>query len=220
VQLNHVADLPVVEYNTWDVSRSTMLLKRLLDVAISGIALVGLSPLFVLIACVVWVDSGRPVVFRHERAGQNGRPFHLRKFRTMVPNAEELLDELVPLESLTEPMFKLREDPRVTKIGRLLRRTSLDELPQLFNVLRGDMSLVGPRPEQLQLVELYEDSHRFRLSVKPGMTGPMQVYGRGELTFDERLAVEREYIENLSIARDLRILGLTLASVLNGRGAF
>jgi lipopolysaccharide/colanic/teichoic acid biosynthesis glycosyltransferase len=117
-------------------------------------------------------------------------------------------------------MFKLVQDPRVTRIGRFLRRTSLDELPQLLNVLRGDMSLVGPRPEQIELVERYRPEHVFRLTVKPGLTGPMQVYGRGELTFDERLAVERDYIENLSLGRDLRILALTLTAVVGGRGAY
>jgi lipopolysaccharide/colanic/teichoic acid biosynthesis glycosyltransferase len=117
-------------------------------------------------------------------------------------------------------MFKLRDDPRVTRVGRLLRRTSLDELPQLVNVLRGDMSLVGPRPEQTELVDRYLPEHRFRLLVRPGLTGPMQVFGRGELTFEERLAVEREYIENLSLGRDARILALTFSAVVHGKGAF
>jgi undecaprenyl-phosphate galactose phosphotransferase len=105
-------------------------------------------------------------------------------------------------------------------VGRLLRRTSIDELPQLINVLRGEMSIVGPRPEQLDLVDRYAPEHQFRLQIKPGITGPMQVYGRGELTFDERLAVEREYVENLSLARDLRILVMTLPAVFGRRGAF
>ena len=117
-------------------------------------------------------------------------------------------------------MFKLADDPRVTRVGRLLRRTSLDELPQLWNVLRGDMSLVGPRPEQIDLVERYRPEHRFRLSVKPGITGPMQVFGRGDLTFHERLAVELDYIENLSLRRDLHILALTVSAVWAGRGAY
>ena len=141
------------------------------------------------------------------------------KFRTMVSDAEERLPSSSRSTSSSDPMFKLRDDPRVTRVGRLLRRTSLDELPQLVNVLRGDMSLVGPRPEQLELVERYRPEHRFRLAVKPGITGPMQVYGRGELTFDERLAVEREYVENLSLGRDLRILALTVAAVVRGRGS-
>jgi lipopolysaccharide/colanic/teichoic acid biosynthesis glycosyltransferase len=117
-------------------------------------------------------------------------------------------------------MFKLKADPRVTRVGRLLRRTSVDELPQLVNVLRGEMSIVGPRPEQLDLVERYAPDQLFRLRVKPGITGPMQIYGRGELTFDERLAVEREYVENLSLVRDFRIVLMTLPAVIGRRGAF
>ena len=140
----------------------------------------------------------------------------MHKFRTMVADAEERLADVVSLDDLPEPMFKLSDDPRVTRVGRFLRRLSLDELPQLFNVLRGEMSIVGPRPEQVELVERYRPEHRFRLSVKPGMTGPMQVFGRGDLTFDERLAVELDYIENLSLARDLRILAQTVPVALRG----
>ena len=220
VQLKHVADLPVMEYNTWDVSRSTLLLKRCVDLCVALPALVVLAPLLALVAVAVKLDSPGPVVFRQWRAGRDGRPFRILKFRTMVANAEELLSQLVPIDQLREPVFKLAGDPRVTRLGRLLRRTSLDELPQLVNVVRGDMSLVGPRPEQVELVERYLSEHRFRLAVKPGVTGPMQVFGRGRLRFDERLAVEREYIENLSIWADLRILGLTVSSVVRGRGAF
>lgn len=219
VKLIHVADLPVVEYNTWDVSRSTLLLKRIVDVVLAALLLALLSPLMLAAALLVLAD-GRPVLFTQLRAGQNGRPFQMRKFRTMVPNAEELLPGLVLLDALPEPVFKLRADPRITRIGRLLRKTSIDELPQLFNVLKGDMSLVGPRPEQMELVSRYTDEQRVRLSIKPGLTGPMQVYGRGRLTFDERLALERDYIEHISLGRDLRILALTVASVLHGRGAF
>ncbi len=141
------------------------------------------------------------------------------KFRTMVRDAEERLKDIVPFDKLAEPMFKLPNDPRVTRVGRFLRPWSLDELPQLVNVLIGQMSLVGPRPEQIELVERYEPEHLFRLSVKPGMTGPMQIYGRGQLKFEERLAVEREYIENLSLGRDLRILTMTVAVVLGRKGA-
>ena len=220
VELNHVADLPVMEYNTWDVSRSTLLLKRLLDIAISTTALVILSPIIVLAAITVAASCGRPVLFIQTRVGQHGRPFRMLKFRTMVQNAEQLLPALVPFDQLEQPMFKLAHDPRVTWVGRVLRHASLDELPQLVNVLKGDMSLVGPRPEQVELVELYAEQDRFRLSVKPGMTGPMQVYGRGQLAFEERLAVEREYVENISIGRDIRLLALTIAPVVSGRGAY
>ncbi len=136
----------------------------------------------------------------------------------MQVGADRSLEEL--LDGLPEPMFKFRRDPRVTRVGRVLRRLSLDELPQLWNLLRGDMSLVGPRPEQLELVERYSPEHRFRLEVKPGLTGPMQVNGRGELTFVERLAVELDYVEDLSLGRDLRILALTPVSIIWGTGAY
>jgi exopolysaccharide biosynthesis polyprenyl glycosylphosphotransferase len=220
VQLKHLADLPVVEYNTWDVSRSTLLLKRVLDVIVASIALIVLAPSLVLIGVAIKLDSAGPILFTQLRAGRNGRPFRMHKIRTMVSDAEKQLAELVPFDSLRDPMFKLPSDPRVTRFGRLLRRTSLDELPQLVNVLKGDMSLVGPRPEQVELVDRYTADQLFRLAVKPGLTGPMQVYGRGRLTFEERLAVERDYIENLSVGRDLRILALTLSAVASGRGAF
>jgi lipopolysaccharide/colanic/teichoic acid biosynthesis glycosyltransferase len=130
-----------------------------------------------------------------------------------------MLPSIVRFDELAEPAFKLARDPRVTRLGRILRRTSIDELPQLLNVLRGDMSLVGPRPEQVELVRRYRPEHWIRLAVKPGLTGPMQVFGRGRLSFEERLALEREYIENLSIGRDMRILLLTIPSVVAGRGA-
>jgi exopolysaccharide biosynthesis polyprenyl glycosylphosphotransferase len=219
VELNHVADLPMVAYNTWDVPRSTVFLKRVIDVTASAAALILLSPVLAAVALLIRLDGG-PSLFTQRRAGLDGKPFWMFKFRTMTKDAERRLGEVVRLEELTEPMFKLREDPRVTRLGRRLRRWSFDELPQLLNVLRGDMSLVGPRPEQVELVERYEPEQRIRLSVKPGLTGPMQVFGRGNLGFDERLAVERDYIENLSLRRDLRILLMTGSAVLRGQGAF
>ncbi len=218
--LGHIADLPLLDYNTWDISRSTLALKRLFDVVVGTLSFLVTVPLFLIVAVAVLVDGGLPIIFRQTRAGQDGEPFTMLKFRTMVRNAEELLQEIVPFDRLDDPMFKLPADPRVTRVGRLLRRTSLDELPQLINVLRGDMSLVGPRPEQLDLVERYLPEHKFRLKVKPGITGPMQVYGRGHLEFGERLAVEREYIENLTLLRDVRILLMTLPAVFGRRGAF
>lgn len=220
LRITQVADLPVFDYDTWDVSRSTRMLKRVFDVIVSGAALIALAPLFPLVALAIRLDSRGPVIFSQLRAGAGGRPFRMHKLRTMMANAEESLSEIVRLDELREPMFKLRDDPRVTRVGRLLRRFSLDELPQLVNVLRGEMSIVGPRPEQVELVERYEPEHRFRLAVKPGMTGPMQVFGRGELTFAERLAVELDYVENMSIGRDLRILFQTVPAIVRGTGAF
>ena len=219
-RISQVGDLPVHEYNTWDVSRSTAMLKRAFDLTVSAFGLILLAPLLPLVAIAIRLDSPGPVIFSQVRAGLRGRPFQMYKFRTMTADAEERLPGLVRLNDLREPAFKLRSDPRVTRVGRLLRRFSLDELPQLVNVLRGEMSIVGPRPEQVELVERYQPEHRFRLDVKPGMTGPMQVHGRGDLTFSERLAVELDYIENLSIARDTRILLHTIPAVLRGNGAY
>ena len=219
VQLHHIADLPVVEYNTWDVSRSTLLLKRALDILISGTMLLLALPVFAVIVAAIRLSGPGRAFYVQTRVGLAGREFEMFKFRTMRPDAEALLPALVSFEELDEPVFKLYPDPRVTRLGRLLRRTSLDELPQLLNVLRGDMSLVGPRPEQVELVRLYRPHHLFRLTVKPGLTGPMQVFGRGKLSLEERLAVEREYIEDLSISRDLRILALTIPSIFHGNGA-
>jgi lipopolysaccharide/colanic/teichoic acid biosynthesis glycosyltransferase len=210
----------VLEYDTWDVSRSTLLLKRIFDVVVSGIALLVLAPFLPLIALAIRLDSPGPAFFVQLRSGLGGTPFKMIKLRTMRADAEESLSDVVSLDELREPMFKLRSDPRVTRVGRLLRRFSLDELPQLFNVLMGQMSIVGPRPEQIELVERYRPEHRFRLQVKPGMTGPMQVFGRGELTFAERLAVELDYVENISFTRDLRILFHTLPALLRGTGAY
>jgi exopolysaccharide biosynthesis polyprenyl glycosylphosphotransferase len=218
--LSRVADLPVLEYNTWDVSRSTLFLKRTLDLAVSFTALIVLSPLFLIIALAILVDSPGSAIYSQVRVGAGGSRFRMHKFRTMVKDAEDRLPQLVSFDALSEPMFKLANDPRVTRVGKLLRRSSLDELPQLFNVFKGEMSLVGPRPEQVELVERYSPDARFRLAVRPGLTGPMQIYGRGELTFQERLSVERDYVENLSISRDFRILALTVAPVVKGRGAF
>jgi len=220
VRLTHLAELPLLEYETDDLARSTLFLKRALDLFVSSVTLVVLVPLFCVIAVAIKLDSRGPVFYRQMRAGEKGRPFRVLKFRSMVANAEELLPDIVSFDSLPEPVFKLHDDPRVTRCGRLLRRWSLDEFPQLWNVLIGDMSLVGPRPEQFDLVERYSEEERLRLELKPGITGPMQVYGRGELDLRERLAVERDYIENLSISRDFRIMALTIGVVLSGRGAF
>lgn len=219
-RVSSIADVPVLEYNTWDVSRSTVVLKRAFDVLAAGIGLLALSPLFLLIGAAIKLDDGGAVFFRQRRAGKGGVPFRMLKFRSMVVGAEDRLPVLVALEQLKDPMFKLKGDPRVTRVGRFLRRFSLDELPQLWNVLKGEMSLVGPRPEELTLVERYRPEHTFRLAVKPGVTGPMQVFGRGELSFEERLAVDIDYVENVSLARDFKVLAATVPSIVRGTGAF
>jgi exopolysaccharide biosynthesis polyprenyl glycosylphosphotransferase len=220
IELNRLAELPVLDFRFSDPPRSTMAMKRAVDLFVSAFVLLVLSPLLALIALAILLDTGRPVLFRQRRAGQEGRPFTMVKFRTMVVGAEQQLPELIDLASLDQPAFKIRDDPRVTRVGRFLRRTSLDELPQLINVLRGDMSLVGPRPEELAIVELYDERQRGRLAVKPGVTGPMQVYGRSDLTFEERLAMERDYLDNLSLLTDLAILLRTPRAIVRGDGAY
>jgi exopolysaccharide biosynthesis polyprenyl glycosylphosphotransferase len=219
-RLSEVADLPVLEYDTRDVPRSTTLIKRVFDVLFSSIALVICAPLFPIIALAIKLDSRGPLLFIQTRAGLRGVPFRVYKFRTMRDGADRMLEELVRIDELPEPVFKFKRDPRVTRVGRVLRRLSLDELPQLVNVLKGEMSIVGPRPEQVELVRRYRPEHRFRLAVKPGITGSMQVFGRGALTFPERLAVELDYVENLSLSRDLRILLQTLPAIFRGTGAY
>jgi exopolysaccharide biosynthesis polyprenyl glycosylphosphotransferase len=218
IELNRLAELPVLDFRFSDPPRSTLAMKRGVDVAVSALLLTLLSPLMLVIAIAILLDSGRPVLFRQRRAGIEGEPFTVLKFRTMVPDAEERLSDLVDLHSLAEPAFKIANDPRVTRVGRILRRFSLDEVPQFFNVLKGEMSLVGPRPEEEAVVALYDERQRQRLAVKPGMTGPMQVYGRSDLTFEERLAMERDYLDNLSITGDLAILLRTPGAVARGEG--
>ena len=220
VELNRLAELPVLDFRFADPPRSTMVLKRTMDIAIAGSLLLLLSPLFLGISLLILLDSGPQVLFRQTRVGRRGRLFTMLKFRTMVSDAETMLDDLVDLGSLDEPAFKIPNDPRVTRVGRHLRRLSLDELPQLLNVVRGEMSLVGPRPEEEAVVALYDHRQRARLAVKPGLTGPMQIYGRGDLTFEERLALERDYLDNLSVTGDLAILMRTPFAVFRGDGAY
>jgi exopolysaccharide biosynthesis polyprenyl glycosylphosphotransferase len=220
IQLTRLGELPLLDFGFSDPPRSTEMLKRAMDIFISGLLLVVLAPLFVAIAAAIKLDSRGPVLFRQVRIGKDGRSFTMVKFRTMVSGAERRLDEVVDTSSLPEPSFKIPDDPRHTRVGRRLRRFSADELPQLWNVLRGEMSLVGPRPEEEAVVRLYDEAQRVRLLVKPGLTGPMQVYGRGDLGFDERLALERDYIDNLSITQDIAILLRTPRAVIGGNGAY
>ena len=187
---------------------------------VSALVVLLLWPLMLLIACVIKLDSRGPVFFVQERAGKGGKPFRMYKFRSMVCNAEEMLHDIVDIEQLPSPAFKIRDDPRVTRVGRVLRRTSLDELPQLWNVLRGEMSLVGPRPEEMRIVRLYDEQDKRRLAMKPGITGPMQIDGRGLLTFKERMDLELAYIESYGLREDLKILAKTLPAVVRGTGSY
>jgi exopolysaccharide biosynthesis polyprenyl glycosylphosphotransferase len=220
IELNRLAELPVLDFRFSDPPRSTVAMKRAMDVVVSATLLLLLSPLLLATAIAIMLDAGRPVFFRQRRAGKDGVPFTVLKFRTMVVDAEERLPELVDLQTLEQPAFKIPDDPRVTRIGRTLRRFSIDELPQMINVLRGEMSLVGPRPEEESVVALYDERQRSRLAIRPGVTGPMQVYGRSDLTFEERLAMERDYLDNLSLLTDMAILMRTPRAIVRGDGAY
>ena len=194
--------------------------KRALDVVGALVGLIVLAPLAPIIALAIKLDSKGPVLYEQERVGEEGKAFQMYKFRSMVDGAEEMLDELLDVEEWPSPAFKIKDDPRVTRVGRILRRTSLDEIPQFWNVLKGDMSLVGPRPEEARVVHLYADWHRRRLAVRPGMTGPMQVNGRGDLPLDDRVRLEIDYIGNYSLLTDVAVLLKTVPAILLGRGAY
>jgi exopolysaccharide biosynthesis polyprenyl glycosylphosphotransferase len=192
--------------------------KRAIDVATSALLLAVLSPLFVLLAALVKLDSRGSVFFRQERLGLHGRQFEVVKFRSMCTNAEDQLDDLRGLNVIHGHAFKIERDPRVTRVGRFMRRTSLDELPQLWNVLRGEMSLVGPRPPLPSEVARYDGWHRRRLSMKPGMTGLWQIGARDTTEFDHWVETDLEYIDRWSLWLDLRILMRTVPAVLTGAG--
>jgi exopolysaccharide biosynthesis polyprenyl glycosylphosphotransferase len=195
-------------------------LKRTFDLVIATLSLLVLSPLFALIALLVKVTSPGPVIYRSIRPGIGGRPFACLKFRTMAIEAEDVQDELESLNEKTGALFKIRDDPRLTAVGRALRRFSLDELPQLANVVRGEMSLVGPRPLPLRDFERLEEWHKKRYLVLPGITGLWQVSGRAELDFDDLVRLDFLYLERWSILLDLTILLRTIPAVLSRRGAF
>jgi exopolysaccharide biosynthesis polyprenyl glycosylphosphotransferase len=191
--------------------------KRLLDFSLGALALIVLAPVMAIVALAVLMVDGRPVMFRQARIGLNGRPFKVTKFRTMLPDAEVRLDGLQARNEIRGPAFKLTNDPRLTRSGRFLRATSLDELPQIWNVLRGEMSLVGPRPPLPREVDEYDLWHRRRLSMKPGITGLWQVQGRREEDFDRWVQLDLAYIDRWSIWLDVKIMARTIPAMFQGR---
>ena len=195
-------------------------LKRMLDLIGGTLGLLLSLPPIGLAALAIKLESPGPAFFVQTRMGEHGRPFRMIKLRSMVQDADRHVADVLAASPLSGPVFKVPNDPRVTRVGRWLRRWSLDELPQFWNVIRGDMSLVGPRPEECWVVEQYDDRQRLRLTIKPGLTGPVQVDGRGSLGMDARLALELEYIEHYSILRDLVLLGRSIPAVFGGRGAY
>ncbi len=194
--------------------------KRLVDVLGAMLALLVLVPVLMAAAAAVKLTSPGPLLFSQRRTGKNGREFSFYKFRSMGLNAEAERDALLDLNECTGPIFKIREDPRLTPVGRFMRRASIDELPQLWNVLRGEMSLVGPRPPIPSEVETYSDWESQRLYVKPGITCIWQVSGRSELDFETWVGMDIEYIEGWSLWFDLELLAKTIPAVLSGRGAY
>ena len=195
-------------------------LKRVLDVILATMGLVATAPIWIAVAIAIKLDSHGPSMFVQERVGIRGRSFRFYKFRSMTNGAEKRKVELNHLNELDGPVFKVRADPRVTRVGRLLRRSSLDELPQLINVLRGEMSMVGPRPATPDEVAQYRPNDLIRLAVKPGLTCWWQVRGRSTLDFDTWMDFDREYAYGLSFWVDMQILVRTVGAVIGGRGAY
>ncbi len=213
-------DMPVITFSTTTQRFIPLLVKNISDRILSLFSLAILSPLFILISILIKVTSRGPVLFRQKRVSKNGRIFTFYKFRTMVEDADKIKDNFEHLDETIGPIFKIRRDPRVTEVGRILRRFSLDELPQLFNVIIGDMSIVGPRPPIPEEVELYKTWQRRRLSMKPGITCLWQVSGRSSLDFENWVELDLWYIDNWSLSIDLEILLRTIPAVLTGKGAW
>ncbi len=220
IHIRPVAGLPLLHMERPELTGVRRITKELFDRAASGFALLCLAPALLAIALAVRTTSRGPVLFRQERIGQCGEAFTMLKFRSMVQDADRMVEQLATRSDGNGVLFKMREDPRVTRVGRVLRRYSLDELPQLINVLRGDMSLVGPRPPLAKEVESYGEDMRRRLLVKPGLTGLWQVSGRSDLSWDDSVRLDVRYVENWSLALDVMILVKTVRTVLRGSGAY
>ncbi len=220
VDIMHLSGIPLLQPKAVQLQGLNLALKRIFDLLAVLISLPITIPLAIVIALLIWFDSGHPIIFRQQRVGKHGKLFTCYKFRTMVPDAEQRRKELIRHNEADGPLFKMRADPRVTRIGRWLRRTSLDELPQLYNVLRGDMSLIGPRPALPEEVARYEPWHHRRLAVLPGLACLPQALGRSEISFDEQVRLDIYYAENWSLSLDFRILMMVIPAILSGRGAW
>jgi exopolysaccharide biosynthesis polyprenyl glycosylphosphotransferase len=220
VQIHEVAGLPLIELRETRIHGWNYAVKRAMDMAIASLVLIVTSPILALISLAIKVDSDGPIFLRQIRVGRNGQEFVCYKFRSMVKDAEKLKAQLMTQAGANGPLFKLKDDPRITRVGRVLRRTSLDEIPQFFNVLLGEMSVVGPRPQVPSEVEEYEDWHFQRLQVTPGLTGLWQVNGRSDLSFDEMVKLDLYYAENWSPWLDIKLVLRTIPAVLFGRGAY
>lgn len=198
---------------------SYKVLKRILDVILCSIALIVLIPLFLVIGFAVWVEDRGSIFFSQERSGLNGQPFKIYKFRSMCMDAPKMHKELLSQNELDGPAFKIKKDPRITKVGAFLRKTSLDELPQLINIIKGEMSIVGPRPLPTYETVQLSDFERMRLTIKPGLTCYWQCEGRSEIEFEKWMQLDMKYIEEESLWTDIKIIFKTFGAVASGKGA-
>ena len=212
-------NLPMLGLRRTPTSEVSLALKRLMDIGGGLVGIILFGPVMLATAIAIRIDSKGPTMFRQTRAGRNGRKFTMLKFRSMVVDAEEKKAALMHLNEMGGPVFKIKHDPRITRVGRFIRKTSIDELPQFFNIFMGDMSLVGPRPPLPSEVEQYEPWQRRRLSVKPGLTGAWQVSGRNQIDFEEWMQLDLDYIDNWSLWLDVKIICKTVPTVLFHKGA-
>ncbi|MBI2907002.1 MAG: sugar transferase [Chloroflexi bacterium] len=220
VDIDDLRGVPLLGVKDVSIRGANFWAKRAFDIILTFLLFIPTSPLWMAIALAIVLDSPGPVFFKQLRLGRGGKPFYAYKFRSMKENAEEERRKLEDLNEADGPIFKIRNDPRVTRVGRILRRTSFDELPQLINVIKGEMSLVGPRPPIPEEVENYQPWHRKRLETAPGITGLWQVSGRSELPFDEMVMLDIYYIENWSLGLDMTTLLRTIPAVLTAKGAY
>ncbi|MEZ4861354.1 MAG: sugar transferase [Caldilineaceae bacterium] len=220
LQVEELNGIPLLSTRELSIQGWNLVVKRATDLVFTLALGVVALPVIALIALAIRLDSAGPIIYTQVRVGKNGKPFTCYKFRSMVTDADNLRKEIDNLNEATGPLFKMRNDPRQTRVGRFLRRFSLDELPQLYNILRGDMSLIGPRPNLPHEVEQYQEWHRKRLAASPGLTGLWQVSGRSDLTFDEMVLLDVYYVENWSWALDFHLFLRSIPAVLRGRGAY
>jgi len=208
-----------VEYDVHIKSSAYEVTKRILDIILSVVALIVLSPVFLIVAIAIKLEDGDPVVFKQLRNGKDGKEFWMYKFRSMCKNAPEMHADLIKYNELDGPAFKLTNDPRVTKVGRFIRKTSIDELPQLINVIKGEMSIVGPRPLPTYETKQCHALHNRRFLVKPGLTCFWQIYGRNDIKFDEWMELDWKYVKERSLGTDVKIILKTFGVVVSGNGA-
>jgi exopolysaccharide biosynthesis polyprenyl glycosylphosphotransferase len=211
--------IPLLTLSTTPSDSLALAAKRAFDLFEAAVALLVLAPVFLVVAVAIRLESPGPIFFRQRRVGVYGREFNLYKFRSMYQDAEARLESLRARNEVSGPVFKMRDDPRVTRVGRFIRRASIDELPQFWNVLRGEMSVVGPRPPLPSEVKQYERWQLRRLSVKPGITCTWQVSGRSQISFEQWMELDLRYIDSWSLWQDVKILARTIPAVLTGRGA-